>query len=173
QATAYAHYSIYANAYRSGGPWQYTVAPYANGTDGTTIDYFNVGTNYGSGKYDLTCVGPNRFLRRFTGNTTAAGKTCEATTSYAAAPDTGQEALYVHMTNTGTSTVTFTVTSNNYRTDGPWTYSVAAGATVSDYFNAVAYQNGWYDFTVTVSSDSSWSRRVTGHIETGAASVSG
>ncbi|WP_042382696.1 phosphocholine-specific phospholipase C [Streptacidiphilus melanogenes] len=173
QATSYAHYSIYANAYRSGGPWQYTVAPYSNGTDGTTMDYFNVGTSYGNGKYDLTCVGPNRFLRRFTGNTTAAGKTCEATTSYAAAPDTGKEALWVHMTNTGTSTVTFTITSTNYRTDGPWTYQVAAGQTVSDYFNAVAYQNGWYDFTVTVSSDSSWSRRVTGHIETGAASVSG
>ncbi|MFC1442360.1 phospholipase C, phosphocholine-specific [Streptacidiphilus sp. N1-10] len=175
QATSYAHYSIYANAYRSGGPWQYTVAPYtaSTGTDGTTSDYFNVGTGYGSGKYDLTCVGPNRFLRRFTGDTTAAGKTCEATTSYAAAPDTGEEALFVHLTNTGTSSVTFTVTSNNYRTDGPWTYQAAAGATVSDYFNAVAYQNGWYDFTVTVSSDASWTRRVTGHIETGAASVSG
>ncbi|MEY9843679.1 phospholipase C [Streptacidiphilus sp. BW17] len=173
QATSHAHYSIYANAYRSGGPWQYTVAPYANGTDGTTIDYFNVGTNYGSGKYDLTCVGPNRFLRHFTGNTTAAGKSCEATTTYATAPDTGKEALYVHMTNTGTSTVTFTVTSNNYRSDGPWTYQVAAGQTTSDYFNAVANQDGWYDFTVTVSGDSSWSRRVTGHIETGSASVTG
>ncbi|MEZ0067501.1 phospholipase C [Streptacidiphilus sp. MAP12-20] len=173
QATSYAHYSVYANAYRSGGPWQYTVAPYSNGTDGSTSDYYNIGTNYGNGKYDLTCVGPNRFLRRFTGNTTAAGKTCEATTSYAVAPDTGQEALWVHLTNTGTGSVTFTVKSNNYRTDGPWTYQVAAGATVSDHFNAVAYQNGWYDFTVTVSSDSSWSRRVTGHIETGSASVSG
>ncbi|WP_037606595.1 phosphocholine-specific phospholipase C [Streptacidiphilus rugosus] len=173
QATAYAHYSIYANAYRTGGPWQYTVAPSSNGTDGTATDFFNVGTNYGAGKYDLTCVGPNRFLRRFTGNTTAAGKSCEATTSYAVAPSTGKEALYVNMTNTGTSAVTFTITSNNYRTDGPWTYQVAAGTTVSDYFNAVAYQNGWYDFTVTVSGDSSWSRRVTGHIETGSASVSG
>ncbi|MET7618626.1 hypothetical protein [Streptomyces sp. NPDC005408] len=37
----------------------------------------------------------------------------------------------------------------------------------------VAYQNGWYDFTVTADADSTWSRRYTGHIETGAASVSG
>ena len=174
QATSYAHYSIYANAYRSGGPWQYTVAPHsASAGDGTTVDFFNVGSSYGNGKYDLTCVGPNRFLRRFTGDTTAAGRTCEATTSYAAAPDTGKQALFVQLANTGTGSVTFTVTSNNYRTDGPWHYPVSAGATASDYFNAVAYQGGWYDFTVTVSSDSSWSRRLTGHLETGSASVSG
>jgi phospholipase C len=77
------------------------------------------------------------------------------------------------MTNTGTSTVTFTITATNYRSDGPWTYQVAAGATVSDYFNAVAYDDGWYDFTVTVSSDASWTRRCTGHIETGSASITG
>ncbi len=77
------------------------------------------------------------------------------------------------MTNTGSSAVTFTITSDNYRTDGPWTYQVAPGATVADYFNAVAYTNGWYDFTVTVSSDSSWSRRAVGHLETGAVSISG
>ena len=175
QATDYAAYSIYANADRTGGPWQYTVPPYnaSTSTDGTTIDYFNVGTGYGAGKYDLTCVGPNRFLRRFTGNTTTAGKSTEVVTTYAAAPDTGETAIWFAMTNTSTTAVTFTITSTNYRTDGPWTYAVAAGATVKDYFNAVAYQNGWYDFTVTVSGDSSWSRRCTGHIETGAASITG
>ncbi|SFY42893.1 phospholipase C [Streptomyces atratus] len=39
--------------------------------------------------------------------------------------------------------------------------------------NAVALTKGWYDFTVTIGGDTSWSRRYTGHIETGAASVSG
>ncbi|WP_236053844.1 phospholipase domain-containing protein [Streptomyces musisoli] len=34
-------------------------------------------------------------------------------------------------------------------------------------------ENGWYDFTVTVDSGGTWSRRFTGHLETGAASVSG
>ncbi|WP_234326178.1 phospholipase domain-containing protein [Streptomyces sp. NRRL S-337] len=77
------------------------------------------------------------------------------------------------MTNTGSSSVTFTITSNHYRGDGPWTYTVAAGASTEEYFNAVAYQNGWYDFTVTVNSDVAWSRRFTGHLETGTASVSG
>jgi phospholipase C len=173
QASAAAHFSAYANAYRTGGPWQYTVAPYSNGTDGGVKDFFNVGTNYGNGQYDLTVVGPNRFLRRFAGNANGAGATAEASTYYASAPNTGQQAVWFKMTNTGTSAVTFTITATNYRTDGPWTYQVAAGATVTDYFNAVAYNGGWYDFTVTVSSDAAWSRRATGHIETGAASVTG
>ena len=175
QATAYAHYAAYANAYRTGGPWQYTVAPHdaSSGADGSTSDFFNIGANYGDGKYDLTVTGPNRFLRRFTGDATAGGKVAEATTSYAPAPNTGKQAVWFTMTNTGSATVTYTIKSNNYRSDGPWTYQVAPGATVSDYFNAVAYDNGWYDFTVTVDVDASWSRRATGHIETGAASVSG
>lgn len=76
------------------------------------------------------------------------------------------------MVNTGSSSVTYTITSNNYR-GGVWTYQVAPGATVADYFNAVTVAQGWYDFTVTVSGDSSWSRRAVGHLETGAASISG
>ena len=40
-------------------------------------------------------------------------------------------------------------------------------------FNTVAYTNGWYDFTITATSDSSWSQRFTGHLETGQATVSG
>ncbi|ASN22791.1 phospholipase C, phosphocholine-specific [Streptomyces pluripotens] len=171
-ATAHAHYSVYANAYRTGGPWQYTVAPHTNGTDGSTSDFFNVGSGYGDGRYDLTCIGPNRFLRRFTGATTTAGQACEAVTSYAPAPDTGEDALWFTMTNTGDDTVTFTIASTNYRTDGPWTCQVAAGATVSHHF-AVTATHGWYDFTVTISGDTAWSRRATGHIETGSPSVSG
>ncbi|MEY9963794.1 phospholipase C [Streptacidiphilus sp. MAP12-16] len=174
-ATSAAHFSVYANAFRSGGPWQYTVAPYNAGTgqDGTAIDYFNIGSGYGSGKYDLTLVGPNRFLRHFTGDATAAGRSVEATSSYAPAPDTGKAAVWLAMTNSVSTTATFTITSTNYRTDGPWTYRVPAGGSASDYFNAVAYSNGWYDFTVTVDLDASWSRRLVGHIETGTASVSG
>ncbi|MHA6759531.1 phosphocholine-specific phospholipase C [Streptacidiphilus sp. PAMC 29251] len=168
QATAAAHFSIYANADRTGGPWQYTVDP-----GGTAADYFNVGSGYGNGKYDLTLIGPNRFLRRFAGDTTGAGHTAEVTSSYAPAPDTGKQAIWFALANTGTAAATFTISSTQYRSDGPWTYQVPAGGSVSDYFNAAAYTNGWYDFTVTVSTDASWSRRFTGHIETGAASVSG
>jgi len=167
-ATQAAHFASYANAYRTGGPWQYTLA-----AGGSTEDYFNVGSGYGDGKYDLSVIGPNRFLRRWTGDTTAAGKDVEAVTSYAAAPGTGALAVWFQLTNNSAAAVTFTITSTNYRTDGPWTYQVPAGGTVSEYFDAVTVAHGWYDFTVTVSNDSSWTRRATGHLETGAASVTG
>lgn len=58
-------------------------------------------------------------------------------------------------------------------TDGPWTYRLAAGARAGDSFDTVVGQHGWYDFTVTCSTDSSWTRRVVGHIETGRASITG
>ena len=44
---------------------------------------------------------------------------------------------------------------------------------MSDYFNAVTIADGWYDFTVTISTDAAWTRRGTGHLETGAATVTG
>ena len=176
QATAATTFSVYANAYRGGGPWQYTCPAYdaSTQTDGVVTDYFNVGSGYGAGQYDLALIGPNRFLRRFAGNAATAGQNTEVTSHYAPAPDTGQAAIWFTMTNaSATQAATFTISSANYRSDGPWTYSVPPGGSVSDYFNQVAYCGGWYDFTVTVSVDPAWSRRFTGHIETGAASVTG
>lgn len=165
--------AIYANAYRSGGPWQYTVDPYSNGSNGSVSDFFNIGSGFGSGSYDLTVIGPNRFLRRFAGDLNNSGSTCSITSSYAVDPVSGQLAIYFAMVNTGKTSVTFTMTAYQYTTDGPWTYTVAAGATVNTYFPAVANTQGWYDFTITVSGDSSWIRRYTGHLENGNASITG
>ncbi|MDH6126583.1 phospholipase C, phosphocholine-specific [Kitasatospora sp. GP82] len=163
-----AHFAAYANAYRSGGPWQYTVDP-----GGNQSDFFNCGTNFGNGPYDLSVTGPNRFLRRFKGDATKPGKSVTVTASYANASDTGQPAIWFKLDNAGSAPVTFTIAPNAYRTDGPWAYTVPAGGSTSDYFNAVAYNNGWYDFTVTVDSDPSWSQRFSGHLETGSPSISG
>jgi phospholipase C len=49
----------------------------------------------------------------------------------------------------------------------------ADGGSTQDCFNAVACQNGWSDFAVTVNSEATWSRRFTGHVETGATSAGG
>ncbi|MDI2129899.1 phosphocholine-specific phospholipase C [Yinghuangia seranimata] len=162
------HLAAYANAFRIGGPWQYTLA-----SGGSTSDYFNCGTGYGDGQYDLTVVGPNRFLRRFTGDATKAGKDVAVTASYVTSTTTGKLALRLKLANAGSSAVTFTVTPNAYLSGGARTYSVAAGASTSPVFEAVADAGGWYDLTVTVGSDTTWSQRFTGHLETGAASVTG
>ncbi|MBV8085946.1 MAG: DUF756 domain-containing protein, partial [Chloroflexi bacterium] len=162
----------YANAYRSGGPWQYTVPAYSGGSDGMVKDYFNIGSGYGSGQYDLSVVGPNRFLRHFAGNLNTSGKTAEVVSSYNFSTP-GRAQLILSMSNKGSKAVTFTVKSNNYRSDGPWTYTVQPGATVSDYWNVQLYTNGWYDMTATVSGDSAFLRRFAGHVEVGADSVTG
>ncbi|WP_199742771.1 phosphocholine-specific phospholipase C [Nocardia stercoris] len=161
--SAAAHFAVYDNT-TTAVPGQYTVA-------GGTRTSATVAVS--SNAYDLTAVGPNRFLVRLIGNGTGAGKQLQAHTRIAVESGTGKLAFWIDMVNGTSAQVTFTVKSNNYRTDGPWTYTAKAGQTVSDFWNAVAYNNGWYDFTLTCSADSSWSRRFTGHIETGAASISG
>ncbi|GAA1374522.1 phospholipase C, phosphocholine-specific [Streptomyces beijiangensis] len=167
RATSAAHLSIHPNAYRDTTPWQYTVD-----AGGTATDFFNIGTGSGSGAYDITMVGPNRFQRRFQGDASKPGKNVEVAARYAVESGSGKLAVWFKMTNASAAAVKFTITSNNYRT-GSWTYTVAAGGSTEDFFNAVAGQNGWYDFTITADVDSTWSRRYTGHLETGTVSVSG
>jgi phospholipase C len=70
------------------------------------------------------------------------------------------------------SAATFTVTPNHY-TSTTQAESVAAGAASSGDITATFAASGWYDFTITVSADSSWSQRFTGHLENGLTSVTG
>ncbi|MFE0463194.1 phosphocholine-specific phospholipase C [Kitasatospora sp. NPDC058965] len=166
-ATNATHFAAYANAYRSGGPWQYTV-----GANAATSDYFNIGAGSGGGKYDLSVTGPNRFLRRFRGDTGGANGRYARVKSYFA-PNLDPIALWFQLFNDHpTDTATFTITANNYRS-GSWTYAVGPGASFADYFNQTSYANSWYDFTITVSNDPGWSQRFVGHIETGSFGTTG
>ncbi|SEO80450.1 phosphocholine-specific phospholipase C [Actinacidiphila rubida] len=167
-ATRAAHLAVYANAHRGGGPWQYTLD-----AGGTASGAFDCGAGFGGGRYDLSVVGPNRFLRRFRGDATKTGKDLRVTPSYAVEQGTGKLALWLALTNGAAGRATFTVTAGNYRTDGPWTYPVEPGESAHVYFNAVAYAHGWYDVTVTADVDTTWSQRFTGHLEHGQASVTG
>ncbi|MER8234247.1 phospholipase domain-containing protein [Streptomyces sp. NPDC094049] len=63
--------------------------------------------------------------------------------------------------------MTFTIRSNVRRPDDPWTYTVPADSTREEHFDGVAHQNGRYGSTVLADLDGTWSRRYTGHIETG------
>ncbi len=157
------HLVAYANRFRVDGPWGYDVA------GAPVSDSFNAQL-FGGGKYDLSLYGPNRFLRRFAGDLNAPGRALGVTSQITT--DAGGT-LQMVFTNGGTSPVTFTVTANNYRTDGPWRYTVPAGGSASDSWHPGAFGEGWYDLTVTASTDASFVQRLIGHIETGAESVSG
>lgn len=161
--TAGVHFYVYANAYRTDGPWRYTVE-----AGKTLSDYWQYGSP--AGAYDLSALGPNGFLRRFAGNritaTTSGNANPEATLRYAPA----DRFVWVKMTNTGTVACTFTVRVNN-RLGGPWTYTVNPGASVEDYFSTGG-TNGWYDITVTANTTDGFLRRFTGHMENGSEGIS-
>jgi len=67
------------------------------------------------------------------------------------------------------------VSSRLFSSDSPGEHgsaeTVAAGATWPGDITAAFTASGWHDFTVTVSADSSWSQRFTGHLENGLTSV--
>jgi len=56
-------------------------------------------------------------------------------------------------------------------TGQPVNLSIGAGATQSPFFS-LARSSNWYDFLITVASDSSIQYRIAGHLETGTPGVS-
>jgi phospholipase C len=149
-------------------PGQYTIA--ASSKWDKTVP---AAIEMGAGAYDLTVVGPNRFLRRFTGDTTAAGATAQVKAAYYTGGWGQRPRLMLTLTNNGSGTVAFTVTPEHYSAERPRGYHVRAHSSATYEADPVATSDGWYDVTVTISGDTSWSRRYTGHLETGGPSVTG
>jgi phospholipase C len=77
------------------------------------------------------------------------------------------------LTNHGATAVRFTVTPNNYSRDRAQTFRVPAHGSATHVVDPLVAANGWYDLSVTLSGDNSWSRRYTGHLEDGTNSVTG
>jgi phospholipase C len=150
--------AAYTTAYRTYASWQYTVVANA-----TSSDYWSAQT-YGGGKYSLDVHGPNGFLRTFVGDLATISSTTKAHLEVKSSFDVTNNRLVLTMTNTGTASAVVTVKANNYRTDGPWTYTVGANATVTDSW---ATSGGWYDLTATANVGDNFLRRFAGKIETG------
>jgi phospholipase C len=171
------HFSVYNNTapdvniadYPGSFPGQYTIDPSPAVWNKTVSGSAGVG----EGGYDLTIVGPNRFLRRFTGDITAPGVTAQVTAAYYEGGFSASPRLMLKLSNGGTAAVTFTVVSSDYSTESARTYHVPAHASATHETDPHTTANGWYDLTVTISGDASWSRRYTGHLEDGKASVTG
>lgn len=136
-----------------------------------------VGAGAGDTAYDLTVVGPNRFLRRYIGDVAGAGARARVeATYYDAGPHGlvhGQPKLELRLHNDSSAHVTFTITFNNYASGRPQHVTVAARGQEAWVLDRCGDADGWYDVTVTVSSDARWSQRLTGHLETGRPSITG
>ncbi len=80
-----------------------------------------------------------------------------------------QPKLKLSLYNDAKRSVTFTITFNNYSARARQTVRVNGRDREAWVLDACGDADGWYDLTITVSSDSSWSQRLTGHLETGRA----
>ncbi|MFC4031675.1 phosphocholine-specific phospholipase C [Streptomyces polygonati] len=175
------HFSVYNNLadspaltdYPAKFPGQYTVDASGSYSTRTVAGTAPVGATAGDTAYDITVVGPNRFLRHFTGDLDASGESAQVEADYSVEGHGSHPKLSLKLTNTGRHAVTFTVASNHYLKDRTVTYHVPAHGHATHTVDPRAKSDGWYDLSVTLSGDSSWSRRYVGHLEDGTASVTG
>ncbi|UXI69859.1 phosphocholine-specific phospholipase C [Tahibacter amnicola] len=149
---------------RTDGPWFYTLESARQ-----LADYWSAQAAT-QGKYDLSVHGPNGFLREFKGDlslVTAGGANLELTTLY----DVDRGELMLRLRNTGAATCTATLSANRYSNAAPQEVALAAGAT-ADISWPVAASGHWYDLSIRCSGDPLYLRRIAGHMETGAHSIS-
>jgi phospholipase C len=131
-------------------------------------DQWTVSANTPAGQYGLFVHGPNGFHRLFEGN--VAQKSTSANPEIQVCYDETNNAVYLAMVNSGVAAANITVTANAYRTDGPWTYTVAAGAQLEVSWSLTNTHN-WYDFSVS-SDGGAFTRRFAGRLENGQDGVS-
>jgi phospholipase C len=153
---ASAHFFIYANAYRTDGPWQFDVPPGVRLTN-----YFNIPAA-AAGAYDFTCYGPHGFHRRFAGNINTNCGQPDIATSVNSNGD-----VSLTLQNPTAYPVTFTVT-NVMQSGAAYIYTLQPGAILTDTLAVIVNDAGWYDFVATLSSDPTFVREFVGQTETAA-----
>ena len=151
---ASAHFAIYANAFRTDGPWQYDVP-----ASGSVTDYFSVLTN--GGRYDFTCYGPHTFHQRFAGSITT---NCDLLNVQASLNPDGNS-IVLAFQNATTTPVTFTVT-NNAQPSPVVSYTVQPGYLVTHTFPGAVDPDGLYSLAAAASTDPTFLREFEGDTDT-------
>ncbi|CAM4329259.1 phospholipase C, phosphocholine-specific [Bordetella tumbae] len=128
-------------------------------------------TSDDAGEYDLWVLGPNGFHRAFKGDLTAQAAQTAVAPEVRVCYDIANGNVYLTTMNDGNGDASFTIKANAYFNEGPWTVSVAAGASEDIHWD-LASSTRWYDFTVTCTALPGWSRRFAGRVETGADGIS-
>jgi phospholipase C len=118
-----------------------------------------------SAAYRLTVIGPNGFRRELAGQK---GEAAEV----ASIPSARGRAVRLTLRNNGTTPLTFEVSANAYGPADAQRVVVPAGNQRFVRWETQAHE-GWYDVTIRVAEDTSFHRRLAGHLENGRESVSG
>jgi len=129
---------------------------------------------FGGVFYDVTVLGPNRFLRDFAGSWYEAGAAVEVTSVVTGGEGTRTLALTIanRAEADDAEAVTVTITHTAYAEGEPEQHPIEPGAEVETSFDFDS-TDGWYDIDVAVDGDPAFRRRLTGHIENGQPSVTG
>jgi len=125
------------------------------------------------GSYDFTVHGPNGFLRRFAGKQTTQhfwNSRDRANPEVAEGYDVANGNLQLRLKNDGNTRCQFKIV-NAYDSSKPLTHMVRGGDSDTVYLD-LRHVYGWYDLTITVDCDASFTRRIAGHVETGKPSMS-
>ncbi len=147
------HFGVYANAFRTDGPWPFDV----NTTNSASNVFSTAAT---AGNYDFSCYGPNGFQRRFAGNLSSDAQRIEAFSIL----NPVNAGVRIELDNATASTVTFAVT-NGYAANSSVNYNLPAHTTNVVNVGSET-NNGFYDITVTASADAAFVRRFLGRVET-------
>jgi phospholipase C len=110
--------------------------------------------------YDLSVYGPNGFLRAYQGTIAHGKANLEIRTAY----DGDHTGIQLWIENHGSETVTVKVLEAYSRQTT--SLELESGKRIQPYWS-LKTTYGWYDFTVTVESDPSFSQQVAGHVEAG------
>jgi len=86
---------------------------------------------------------------------------------------TDHTSVILTLRNQGHAPATFGIKHHHYIAAAPHTVKVPARGTKTLTIDPLAVSHGWYDLTVTADNDHTWSQRLTGHLETGRASITG
>ena len=123
--------------------------------------------------YDLAVLGPNGFLRQFSGKQPDAGEDRRRIAIPEVALKAGRRhgELHLVLSNAGGRPCAITIEANDYLHEPPRRYWLLPGQQVESHFD-IGGCDHWYDLTATCDTDELFSRRFAGHVETGRDSVS-
>ncbi|EXH48232.1 phospholipase C, phosphocholine-specific [Acinetobacter baumannii 1412924] len=122
-----------------------------------------------NGQDDLWVLGPNGFHRAFKGNLSQANQT-QALPEIRVCVEECDANLYLKVRHDGNKSVKLNVKANAYLPNKTWT--IETNSSEKELVWDMSEFGGWYDFTVTLADDATFSRRFAGRIENQEDSIS-
>jgi phospholipase C len=153
QGTYTAVYQVYTGAGEF-APRTYTVSPNAEVSDTWNYEAIN------QSQYNLLVFGPNGFYRVFKGSFGAAAADLQTQITY----DITRKGIHLEVANAGSALTQ--VRLLDFYTQQTTQRSVEPNQSFTEFWSLERF-SGWYDITIEAEADSTFQKRLAGHLETG------